>query len=230
MSEDKLNQKEVRAGALHSSLSILLHTHYAIRLWEGRKAEKVSGDGKPRPGIISMPQVIARAGQATRDAERDNPWADMLLVRLEEALSQASEQIRQQVAGLEAVLNSIPGNIVISDIASSSPVNIGVFSSSPLGYRCVWLLVGYDELVMKAFHAFHYGLISRAQRDNILDTGGHAVRKVYGVAQSYKTVHATRQDILSGTEKGRVAVSRFGQPDPDIMSGKKRSVFSPPLK
>ncbi|HBP8897231.1 TPA: DUF1845 family protein, partial [Escherichia coli] len=46
----------------------------------------------------------------------------------------------------------------------------------------------------------------------------------------YKTVHATRQDILSGTEKGRVAVSRFGQPDPDIMSGKKRSVFSPPLK
>lgn len=62
------------------------------------------------------------------------------------------------------------------------------------------------------------------------DTGGHAVRKVYGVAQSYKTVHATRQDILSGTEKGRVAVSRFGQPDPDIMSGKKRSVFSPPLK
>lgn len=170
MSEDKLNQKEVRAGALQSSLSILLHTHYAIRLWEGRKTEKVSGDGKPRPGIISMPQVIARAGQATRDAERDNPWADMLLVRLEEALSQASEQIRQQVAGLEAVLNNIPGNIVISDIASSSPVNIGVFSSSPLGYRCVWLLVGYDELVMKAFHAFHYGLISRAQRDNILDT------------------------------------------------------------
>ena len=117
MSEDKLNQKEVRAGALHSSLSILLHTHYAIRLWEGRKTEKVSGDGKSRPGIISMPQVIARAGLATRDAERDNPWADMLLVRLEEALSQASEQIRQQVAGLEAVLNNIPGNIVISDLS-----------------------------------------------------------------------------------------------------------------
>ena len=109
-------------------------------------------------------------------------------------------------------------------------MNIGVFSSSPLGYRCVWLLVGYDELVMKAFHAFHYGLISRVQRNSILDTGGHVVRKVYGVAQSYKTVHATRQDILSGTEKGRVAVSRFGKPDPDVMSGKKRSVFSPPLK
>ncbi|MEC9677539.1 AcaB family transcriptional regulator, partial [Escherichia coli] len=56
MSENKQDQKEVRVGALHSSLSILLHTHYAIRLWEGRKAEKVSGDGKPRPGIISMPQ------------------------------------------------------------------------------------------------------------------------------------------------------------------------------
>ncbi|WP_374756377.1 hypothetical protein [Escherichia coli] len=27
-----------------------------------------------------------------------------------------------------------------------------------------------------------------------------------------------------------MAVSRFGKPDPDVMSGKKRSVFSPPLK
>ena len=36
MSEDKQDQKDIRAGALQSSLSILLHTHYAIRLWEGR--------------------------------------------------------------------------------------------------------------------------------------------------------------------------------------------------
>ncbi|EDP9039838.1 DUF1845 domain-containing protein, partial [Salmonella enterica subsp. enterica] len=26
-----------RAGALQSALSVELHTHYAIRLWEGRK-------------------------------------------------------------------------------------------------------------------------------------------------------------------------------------------------
>ncbi len=31
MSEDKQDQKDIRAGALQSSLSILLHTHYAIR-------------------------------------------------------------------------------------------------------------------------------------------------------------------------------------------------------
>lgn len=44
MSEDKLNQKEVRAGALQSSLFILLHTHYAIRLWEGRLPGRESGN------------------------------------------------------------------------------------------------------------------------------------------------------------------------------------------
>lgn len=44
MSEDKQGQKDIRAGALQSSLSILLHTHYAIRLWEGRLPGQKAGN------------------------------------------------------------------------------------------------------------------------------------------------------------------------------------------
>ena len=72
-----------RAGALQSSVNILLHTHYAIRLWEGRKRDSPDETGvkKKRPEIISMPQAIARAGNASRDSAADNPYADMALVR-----------------------------------------------------------------------------------------------------------------------------------------------------
>ena len=57
-----------RAGALQSSVNILLHTHYAIRLWEGRKRDAPDDTGvkKKRPEIISMPQAIARAGNTQR--------------------------------------------------------------------------------------------------------------------------------------------------------------------
>lgn len=40
----------------------------------------------------------------------------------------------------------------------------------------------------------------------------------------------TRRDIAEKTTQGLVAIERNGEPDPDVLSGKKRSSFSPPLK
>ncbi len=40
-----------RAGALQSSVNILLHTHYAIRLWEGRKRDSPDETGVKKRGL-----------------------------------------------------------------------------------------------------------------------------------------------------------------------------------
>jgi integrating conjugative element protein (TIGR03761 family) len=222
-----------RAGALQSALSVELHTHYAIRLWEGRKksdSDSRSQHEKKRPEIISMPKAIQRAGVASRDSSSDNPYADMVLVKLETTINKATAKITRIVNELDVVLAAVPRGITLSDIASAQPLNISVYSRSPLGYRCVWLLVGYDQLAMKAFQAFHYGLISRAQRDQYLNRGGHAVRQVYGVIQPYYTVAVNRSDIINQTVRGKEALARLGEPDPDIFSGKTRSSFSSPLR
>lgn len=221
------NAKE-QAGALQSALSVELHTHYAVRLWEGRKGT-LNQQGKKRPEIMSMPQAIQRAGAASGDSASDNPWADMVLVKLEAAINAASARISEQVNALDAILANVPKGITLSEVSSAQPLNISVYSRSPLGYRCVWLLVGYDQLAMKAFQAQHYGLITRAQRDQYLSGGGHVIRQVYGVIQPYRTVTVNRDDIVNLTARGKEALERLGELDPDIFSGKKRSSFSPPL-
>lgn len=43
-----------RAGALQSSVNILLHTHYAIRLWEGRKRDASNEIGAKKRGLKSL--------------------------------------------------------------------------------------------------------------------------------------------------------------------------------
>lgn len=225
-SVEKKSASVPKPGALQSSLSMLLHTWYAIRLWEGRRRD----DDNSRHEIISMPQVIARAGIAFRDSAADNPYADAVLVKMEEAIKAASDKIQGYVSVLDSTLSDIPKGVTLSDVESSQPLNIQVYSRSPLGYRCVWLLVGYDQLAMKAFQAFHYGLISRTQRDTWLNNGGHAIRKVYGAIQHYRTVAVNRDDIRNQTERGKEAVQRLGEPDPDIFSGKTRSSFSPLLE
>ncbi|MCH5049197.1 PFL_4669 family integrating conjugative element protein [Pectobacterium aquaticum] len=223
-------ERESRSGALKSSLTLDLHTHYAIRLWDGRRKEQTAtadvNSQRPPRHIFSMPQVISRAGQAYQASVADNPYADALLVKLEDAIEISTDKVQQVVHEISEILKSIPVSITLTDVVSVSPLNIGVYSSSPLGYRCVWLLVGYDQLAMKVFQAFHYGLISRATRDQYLDKGGYAIRQIYSIVQNYRAVAVTRNDILTKTPAGLKAIELYGEPDADIMSGKVRSSFS----
>ena len=221
-----------KAGGLTSSLSVELHSLYAIRLWEGRPREEAGSDNdkKRKHSIMSMPQAIKRAGVIYYDSMSDNPYADMAMVRVESLINEASERIHQRVSELEAILKAVPRTVSLTEINSSSPLEIGVFSRSPLGYRCVWLLVGYDEMALKAFQAAHYGLISRNRRDDLLSEGAHLVRRVYGVLRTYRTVKVTRQDLMTNSKAATDAITRFGEVDADIISGKTRSSFSPPLK
>jgi len=177
-----------------------------------------------------MPRFILRAGQINEASGEDNPYADAAMVALEETLNKGTQLLQQAVVELDKTLANIPAQISLSDVASVSPLNIGVFSRTPVGYRCVFLLVGYDQLAMKAFQAWHYGLISRSERDTLLDRGGHWIRSVYGVVQHYRPAKVTRDDIRLETLAGKDAITRFGMPDEDIMSGAIRSSFSPPLK
>lgn len=228
-------EREPRSGALKSSLSVELHTHYAIRLWEGRRNEqRATTDANAQAQrasryIFSMPQVIWRAGQAYQASAADNPYADALLVKLEQAIDAPTDKVQLTVKEVTEILKSIPVTITLTDVVSVSPLNIGVYSSSPLGYRCVWLLVGYDQLALKVFQAFHYGLISRASRDQYLDKGGYAIRQIRSLVQKYRMMAVTRHDILARTPAGLKAIELNGEPDAEIMSGKLRSSFSAPL-
>jgi integrating conjugative element protein (TIGR03761 family) len=231
MAEEKHTAQGPRAGALKSSLSIELHSHYAIRLWAGRpQGRSPAGSGRKRAEIISMPKAISRAGRIYQDSAADNPYADAAMCALEQAIMLASEEMNRQVAETDTLLKALPAKITLTEIASVEPLNIGVYSRSPLGYRCVWLLVGFDQLALRVFQAHHYGLISRQRRDAWLSQGSHLVRRVYAIVQAYHSVAVVRDDIINGTPAGLEAINRFGMPDDDIMSGKCRSGFSPPLR
>ena len=226
------SDKEQTAGALQSSLSVELHSIYAVRLWEGRPRSS-SGRGQNKSvkhAIMSMPQAIKKAGVIYFDSLSDNPYADEAMLKIEESLTEAGDRIHSYVTDLEKIIKSVPSTVSFTDVISSSPLNIGVFSRSPLGYRCVWLLVGYDQMALKAFQAAHYGLISRNQRDDYLRHGAHLIRKIYGILRPYSTIAVTRRDLSQQTKAGISAIEQLGHPNPDVLSGKKRSTFSPPLK
>jgi integrating conjugative element protein (TIGR03761 family) len=230
--EKSAHRKPGVSGRLTSSLSIGLHSHYAILIWEGRQQNQRRGTSgeKVRPSIMSMPQAIRLAGNVYQASEADNPYADVLMCRLEEAIDTACEKIARHVQWVDAQVTALPAAVSLTEVKAETPLNIGVYSRSPLGYKCVWLLVGYDELAMKLFQAWHYGLMSRQRRDELLSYGGHLIRKIYGILGTWRLFSVTRADIDNRTPAGLKAIAALGEPDPAVMSGERRSSFSPPLQ
>lgn len=234
ISADKTRSLTLRpgseAGALHSEMNIELHTRYAILLWEGQKIEKKEkGRIVRHRRIIGMPFFLHLVGIINGDSYRDNPFADQTMLMLENEFSRGIEAINGLIKQLDHILQDIPARISLTEVMSVSPVNISVFSRTPVGYRCVWLLVGFDQLALKAFQAYHYGLISRSWRDDVLNQGSRFIRRAYGRALGYRSLPVTRRDVLERTAVFFEAVARFGDVDSAVMLGSKRSSFSPPV-
>ncbi|QCT87962.1 PFL_4669 family integrating conjugative element protein [Escherichia sp. E4742] len=217
---DKIEKK---AGALHSELRIELHTQYAINTWGGRPASE------DKPSLIGMPLFFKLISTVNRDSLADNPWADAALMEVETLLETASQQLQKWLNDIDALMAMLPVNASLSGVTSTAPLNIAVHSHTPLGYRCVYLLVGFDQLILRVFQAHHYGLMSLKERKAWLHRGSHQIRQIFSVALRYRSHPVTRQDIASNNDAARQAIEQFGELDKPILLGIRRSRFSPPV-
>lgn len=188
-SDDAGKKNELRSGALRSSLKVELHTRYAILLWEGQYTEKTEKNGRKvaHRRIMGMPYFLHLVSRINDDSLKDDPFADKKMFLLEEEFNRGTAILDKLVRELDLVLSAVPPRVSLSEVISVSPVNISVFSRTPVGYRGVWLLVGFDQLALKAFQASHYGLISHARRDEYLRRGAQSIHRLYGLVQGYRS-------------------------------------------
>lgn len=225
ITEKTAGKQQPHPGALHSELRIELHTYYAISTWLGRERSENKG------AIIGMPRFFRLGSNINRDSLADNPYADAVMYQIESLIDDARQHIQRLLNDAsQHLIQPFPG-ITLSDVVSSKPLNIAVHSHTPVGYQCVYLLIGFDQLALKLFQAHHYGFISRQHRDHQLQDCGHRIRKIFTTALRYRTFPVSRKDLLAESDSGGQAQARdyFGELDALILSGKKRSRFSPPV-
>ncbi|EBW2193930.1 TIGR03761 family integrating conjugative element protein [Salmonella enterica] len=236
-SDETEKKSELRSGALRSSLAVELHTRYAILLWEGQHTEKKEKDGRKvsHRRIMGMPYFLHLVNRINEDSLKDDPFADEKMYLLEQEFNRGTGRLERLVTELDNILKNIPARISLSEALSVSPVNISVFSRTPVGYRCVWLLVGFDQLALKAFQASHYGLISHAQRDDYLRRGAQSIHRIYGMVLGYRSSGITRRDValwsdetLSNAQYQDV-IKLMAEIDEAVLLGKSRSSYSPPV-
>ncbi|HDP0318979.1 TPA: TIGR03761 family integrating conjugative element protein [Salmonella enterica subsp. enterica serovar Concord] len=229
MSEQTSPDREnytVTSGPLRSAITIELHTHIATRTWTGRLADPV----KNLRAIIGMPRLLSILNIIRMDSVVDNPYADMWMLQLEERLLEARRDMDALIRDTKTVFSQLPEMMTIEGCLSVAPARFPVFASTQLGFIALYLLTDYDRLMRDALLANHMALISRTELDALNDRGGNLIRSILVLAQRYRRISVTRQDIRDGNARALAALEQAGAVPEDIFDGTRRSVYAPPLR
>ncbi|EBZ5774447.1 TIGR03761 family integrating conjugative element protein [Salmonella enterica] len=214
------------SGPLRTTVTIELHTHLATRTWSGRQPnpeEKVHG-------IIGMPRLLNILNVIRLDAIADNPYADLWMLRLEERLLNAREEMNVLIDSMKTTFSQLPEMMTVESCASIQPARFPVFAGTQLGFIAVYLLTDFDKLMRNLMLAHHMALISRAELNDLRQRGGNLIRSILVLAQKYRRIPVTRQDIRDRNARALAAEEQAGPVPEDIFDGSRRSAYAPPLR
>jgi len=217
---------QLTTGPLRSIISIELHTHLATRTWSGRQPvpeEKIHG-------IIGMPRFLNIMNIIRLDSQTDNPYADLWMLRMEERLLAAREEMNALIDSMKTVFSQLPEMMTVEGCISTQPARFPVFSASQLGFIAIYLLTDFDKLMRNALLAQHMALLNRREMNDLREKGGNMIRSILVLAQKYRRIAVTRQDIREGNARAIAAEEQAGPVPDDIMDGSRRSAYALPLR
>ncbi|MBF1164649.1 MAG: TIGR03761 family integrating conjugative element protein [Dechloromonas agitata] len=214
---------QLNLGSLRSAMALTLHTHHASRIWHGR----APAEGKP--GIIGLNGFVSIMNKLRRGAEQDDPYSDLWMLRIEDKLSVAKEQLQTLRQQVDQALAGVPPALSLGENLNVQPVKLPLFVSSQLGFMAVYLLADYDDLARRLILAHHTALIDRSTLERWLNDGAHALRSLFSLAQQYRYSGTQRDDFAGMNAAARAAVEKYGELPQDVLEGTRRSRFAPPV-
>ena len=217
------NARQGQVGALRGDTHVTIQTHQAQVLLTGREATA----GRPR--IIGLMQFSTYLSQISVAAKQDDPWADWMLVQVEERLEEAENKLAGQQANLDRVLAANPlMDIQVSESIKPLKVSIGFASSH--AYWVARVILQYDAVVRAVLTARHHALIDQQLGSLLMDDAAKLIRRVFETTARYRVAGLTRADVQAGGERVAEAVQKMGTVPADILDGSRRAKFAPAIQ
>ena len=205
-----------RPGELRGKAQIEVQTWQCHRLFYGRKKTE------SKESIIGLIRFSSLLKPILVGATLDDPYAEMFLQRIDEAMDNATRQIANYNTDITKVLNSASG--VSIDVASSiKPMFIDLSFANEYGYRGAYLLADYDSLVRAVLTAKHVGLINKKEGNAVIESAAHNIRSVFTIPSGYKYLAIKRADIHQGLARAEEARKLMGELPEDILNSKGHS-------
>ncbi len=215
--------------AMSMGAKLKLHTHLAINMFRGRRADRAKGI-RAIVGVSLFAGLARAIWFASRD---DDPYADQCLLDIERIHGEAKAALDNHEQALNNVLEGIDG-LDVSIQTSDEPLEIDLNFSSPWSYRAVLLLLQYDRIVRLGLTARHVGFIGDEEWHNVISDSGRHLRNLLGQVDRWIMTGVTRDDVRHNTAIAKRAEAMYAMKrdrpltlTPEVVEGTKRARISP---
>jgi len=218
-------QVSVRPGPMRTQGEIVLHTRAAHRLFYGRRRD----DEKNIKPIIGLVRFSTNINGIFECAANNDPYADAVLLQIEDQFSAANTLVTENVLAVEQLLGSMEG-LSISGNESVNPVTLPVEFKTPYGFMGARLLGQYDKLVRLGLVAKHVGMLYSDDWNNLIGKMGSKIREVFWLSTRYRYTGVTRDDVTANNEVARRAATKYGELPQNVMEGTHRAKHAPIIR
>ncbi|WP_162622915.1 PFL_4669 family integrating conjugative element protein [Salinisphaera orenii] len=219
---DPTASNAIKPGRLENFVEMTIQTRHAQRLVQGRR-------GNPdKPPIIGLFRFGSEVRMIWAGAEWNDPYADWWLLHVERTLQESRETIGAMRRSVDQQLEGVAAmNVGIAE--SAEPNRIELSFKTPYAFMGAWLLVDFDELVLRIMTARHVGLMTRDDSGRRLAEAGRAVRHAFDSVQGYQFMNVKRPDVRDNTRRGQKALERYGSLPQDVLDGGLRAEHAPEI-
>lgn len=207
---------------------LVLHSGPAIELFTGRRIDKKA---QGYMGLLGFAKSMMRVWTAAR---ANDPFADFLLVRLEEEYQEMVSVVALRQQQVSSMLESMDG-IAMDQSVSVSPVQMELRFVCPWAYRAAALLYRYDRMVMDALTCRRVGLLFGDDWFEVVVRPAGQIRRWFTLSSRWINTGATRENIKAQDAVSARALEMYQQKKftdmlelPEkILNGQKRASVSP---
>ena len=215
-----MSEANASHGRLLTAVNIKLHTEPANSFLSSQRAG---------PGLLEFGRMMSSVSE---DARHDNPFADYMLLQVEEAIEaieakvEASKnEIKEKMAEVECdAYEVVPAT-------ASIPYEQTLQFGSPYPFVVARVLREIDDLMRITLAATHIGVLSSRKRSEVMQPLWRDFRTLLSKPRTYRKSHTTRWNygMLDATTRAAFE-ERVGGPVPeDVLSGARRGELAPEI-
>ncbi|HEX4045491.1 MAG TPA: TIGR03761 family integrating conjugative element protein [Gammaproteobacteria bacterium] len=210
--------KKHHSSVLIKNVSFVLHSSIARYYF-------FKGSVKDNSSVLYFAKQVGKIWQA---AKRDDPYADLFLLRIYDALSQTKKEIREKIKHYDEYIKK-EIKFVWHMQLNKEPQPIKLYFDLSYGYMAANLISDFDELVCLLYSARKLGITFDQSVGDLVAQSGNKIKEAFEWANKWQKTEVTREDVRQQNEKAKLAYEQMGAVHEQILSCQLRAPYAPKI-
>ena len=213
-----------KPGPAQHHLNVEIHTRQAYGLILGRsRKHELETQGKPKNPIMGLFGFVKQTRVLMNASLRGDPYADLILLKIEAFLERFDEHISSAIATAEYQINNMKENSFnLQKVSSNKPAKVDILFTSPYGMKLLMLIVKYDHWTRIYLPLRTYGVFDHKTWIIPFIEARKIFRQLMSATPHYKDHNLTREELHNPLHQKHIAkmVKAYGPLSDDIVSYK----------